>query len=48
MNNQENVVEREQAITRDLCPLIAKLYELDPVRASADSAVIIKTLQAAE
>lgn len=48
MNNQANVVEREQSITRELGPLIAKLYELDPDRASSDSAVIIKTLQAAE
>jgi hypothetical protein len=47
MKNANSTVEREEAITRDLSPLIAKLYELDPVRASADTDAIIKTLQAA-
>ncbi|NML98773.1 hypothetical protein HHL24_12545 [Paraburkholderia sp. RP-4-7] len=46
-NNVTNTMEREVALTRELSPLIAKLYELDPAKASADSIAIIKTLQAA-
>ncbi|SFU22708.1 hypothetical protein [Paraburkholderia aspalathi] len=47
-NNVTNTAEREAALTHELSPLIAKLYELDPAKASDDSIAIIKTLQAAK
>jgi hypothetical protein len=47
-NAKTNSTDREKALTRELSPLIAKLYELDPDRASPDSLAIIETLRAAD